>query len=552
MRIKKPSANPDAIDLEAFRKFFDDAPIGKVITAPNGILRRVNPAFAEMLGYEPEELKVSFGEITHPDDVAESKAMVAALVQGKADCDEFAIEKRYLTKSGETVWAYVVTHLQRDSQHRPQFFITHIIDISERKALAQELEQKLREIEVRNQIAQAFLNCTDEELYSTVLDGVLRALDSHHGVFGYVDEKRMLILPTMTRHIWPECPSSKEKTVFALDTLGEGLWHRALHDKQMQCVNQPAAGLPEDHIPIERSLTAPIVYRGEVVGLIQVANKGSDYVDFDRRLLQTLTDSIAPILSKHLQQKREHKRRLKAEKTLQREAENLARSNRELEQFAYVASHDLQEPLRMVASYTQLLARRYRGQLDERADKYIHYAVDGAKRMQGLIDDLLSFSRLGTRAKAPILTDAHKVLTEVLQNLQQRVEESQAEISIAPLPQVMVDPTQLGQVLQNLISNAIKFCGDAPPKISISARERDRFWEFCVADEGIGIEAEFFTRIFTIFQRLHERGAYEGNGIGLAIVKKIVERHGGQVALESTPGEGSQFTFTLPKSQDIP
>lgn len=238
--------------------------------------------------------------------------------------------------------------------------------------------------------------------------------------------------------------------------------------------------------------------------------------------------------------------RKRAEEALARYAQDLERSNAELEQFAYVASHDLQEPLRMVASYTELLAERYQDKLDEKAQKYIRYAVDGARRMQVLINDLLALSRVGTKGRPPEPTDCGEVLAGVLKSLEKTIEESGAEVVIGDLPTVMADPVQIGQVFQNLISNSIKFRSEAPPRIEVTARRKGAFWEICVADNGIGIDPEFHERIFTIFQRLHGREKYPGTGVGLAIVKKIVERHGGQVRVESAAGQGARFFFTLP------
>ena len=227
-------------------------------------------------------------------------------------------------------------------------------------------------------------------------------------------------------------------------------------------------------------------------------------------------------------------------------ASALERSNQELEQFAYVASHDLQEPLRMVASFTQLLAKRYAGKLDDKADQYIGFAVDGAKRMQGLIDDLLALSRVGTRAAPMAKMDCSAVVADVLQSLAPSIDESGAEVVVGPLPQVLGDRSQLGQVFQNLISNAIKFRSEAAPRIEIGAERQGDEWVFAVADNGIGIDPTFQERIFVIFQRLHGREAYTGSGIGLSIVKKIIERHGGRIRVESAAGCGAQFIFTLP------
>jgi PAS domain S-box-containing protein len=241
--------------------------------------------------------------------------------------------------------------------------------------------------------------------------------------------------------------------------------------------------------------------------------------------------------------------RKRAEEALKEHSAELARSNADLQQFAYVASHDLQEPLRMVASYTQLLAKRYRGKLGADADDFIGYAVDGARRMQTLINDLLAYSRVGTRGKELASTDCEGVLEEVLVNLQTAMEETSAAVTHDPLPMVWADASQLAQVFQNLIGNALKFHGPAPPQIHISAQSNDGDWRFAVWDNGIGIDPQYADRIFVIFQRLHAHAEYPGAGMGLAITKKIVERHGGRIWVESEPGKGSTFYFTISKTK---
>ena len=234
------------------------------------------------------------------------------------------------------------------------------------------------------------------------------------------------------------------------------------------------------------------------------------------------------------------------ERRVEKRTAELARSNEELKQFAYVASHDLQEPLRMVSSFVQILADRYRGRLDQDADEFIHFAVDGAQRMHELINGLLAYSRLekGTAPTAPV--DCEEALRRALDNLELRVQESGADISHGPLPTVLVDATSIIQLFQNLVGNAIKFRRDVPPRIRIEVEPRDRECVFSVRDNGIGIDPKQADRIFVIFQRLHSRREYPGTGIGLAICKKIVEQHRGRIWLESQPGRGSVFYFTLP------
>ena len=225
--------------------------------------------------------------------------------------------------------------------------------------------------------------------------------------------------------------------------------------------------------------------------------------------------------------------------------DELRRSNAELEQFAYIASHDLQEPLRMVASYTELLAQRYRGKLDDKADKYIFYAVDGAKRMQRLVADLLAYSRVGSQGRPLAPVDTQAVVTSVVEMMKPTIRKANAKIEISPLPAVLADEGQLRQLFQNLIGNALKFRAEADPVIGVRAARHNERWMFCVEDNGIGIDMQYAERIFQMFQRLHERGKYEGSGIGLSIVKRIVERHGGTIWLESKPGIGTSFFFSL-------
>ena len=226
--------------------------------------------------------------------------------------------------------------------------------------------------------------------------------------------------------------------------------------------------------------------------------------------------------------------------------EELRRSNAELERFALVASHDLQEPLRMVGSYVQLLGKRYQGKLDAEADQFIDYARDAALRMQNLIDDLLAFSRVGMRDGALVRTDAHAALDRALANLRLSIEEAGAAVTSDRLPTLLADPRQLEHVFMNLVGNAVKFRGARRPEIHVSAARQDDGWLFSVRDNGIGIDPQYFDRIFVMLQRLHARDEFPGTGIGLAITKRIVEAHGGRIWVDSQPGRGSTFYFTIP------
>lgn len=243
---------------------------------------------------------------------------------------------------------------------------------------------------------------------------------------------------------------------------------------------------------------------------------------------------------------RERRGLVEARQALERSVAELARSNAELQQFAFVASHDLQEPLRMVASYTQLLAKRYKGKLDADADEFIGYAVDGANRMRQLIQDLLAYSRVNAEEESFEPTSVEAIVDAALRNVQGAIEESQAMVTRDPLSTVRGNEKQLLQLFQNLLSNALKFRGEQSPCVHVSAKRHDHEWLFSVRDNGIGIDPQYADRIFIVFQRLHTIAEYPGTGIGLAICKKIVERHGGRMWVESQLGKGATFYFTIP------
>lgn len=292
---------------------------------------------------------------------------------------------------------------------------------------------------------------------------------------------------------------------------------------------------------VKAKLVIPILIKEDLWGLL-IAHQCSDsrhWTDFETELLQQLANQIGIALTQA---------QLLEQEVLQRQ--ELVRSNAELQQFAYIASHDLQEPLRMVTSYLQLLERRYKGKLDADADDFIHYAVDGAMRMRTLINDLLSYSRIGTRGQSFELTNCTEAVSCAIANLEVAIAERSAIITCQDLPTVQADPTQLTQLFQNLISNAIKFGHESAPQIGIHASRQEQAWLFSVQDNGIGIDPQYAERIFVIFQRLHNRIDYSGTGIGLAICKKIVERHGGRIWVQSEVGQGATFYFTLPDRGD--
>jgi chemotaxis family two-component system sensor kinase Cph1 len=298
-------------------------------------------------------------------------------------------------------------------------------------------------------------------------------------------------------------------------------------------------------------LITRLKHKGRAYGTITVALPENMAMDKEE---QNLFKELASDISYALYGIGVEEKRKKAEKTLRTLNERLEyrtseleRSNKELEQFAYIASHDLQEPLRMVASYTQLLEKRYKDQLDDDAREFIGFAVDGANHMQRLINALLAYSRIETRGKILEPMDSHSALGRALTNLSATIKENHAIITNDDLPTVMADKIQLVQLLQNLIGNAIKFQSEEQPRIHISVRDKGPEWLFSINDNGIGFDPEYKDRIFVIFQRLNPKNKYPGTGMGLAICKRIIERHNGQIWADSEPGKGSTFYFTIPK-----
>src|SRR5437899_2497054 len=304
----------------------------------------------------------------------------------------------------------------------------------------------------------------------------------------------------------------------------------------------------------QRAVAEPITH---LAGIAGVVSRDKDYSvratptgsgDELATLIETFNEMLAQIQERDGALKKAHGELEQQVQAVARRAEELTRSNTELEQFAYVASHDLQEPLRMVASYTQLLAKRYKGRLDSDADEFIAYAVDGAHRMQLLIGDLLAYCRVGTKGEEPRETSSEAALEQALLNLQGAIQESGGVVTHDPLPTVIADGAQLVQLFQNVVGNAIKYRSAELPRVHVSANKNGgNEWIFSMRDNGLGIDPKYFEKIFVMFQRLHGREEFSGTGIGLAVCKKIAARHGGRMWVESEPGKGSTFYFALPE-----
>jgi len=483
-----------------YRDLFEQAPVAYHEIDTDGVIRRVNRTECELLGFTHDEMQGQpIWKFLVSDDQAASQERIRLKVRMQGLIPPS--ERQFMRCDGTVLTLEVHENHIVDGEERVVGIRSTMLDISDRKR-AERAEEELRRSEKKyhrffaEDVAANYISTTDGRILACNLAFV--------HLFGFGSAEEVLSNTAFSLY-----HSSEDRQAF----LNKLMERRQLRDCEMS-------------------------FRRKDGATIYVIENATGTFDEAGRLTE---------IRGHLIDDTDRRQKVEA---LARRTEELARSNAELEQFAYVASHDLQEPLRMVSSYTQLLARRYRGRFDSDADEFIEFAVDGAKRMQRLINDLLAYSRVGTRAGGLQSGDAEAILEIALKNLTAAIDESGATIHSEPLPTVVADPLQLAQVFQNLIGNAIKYRGSVPPAIRVSCQEHPAEWQFLVQDNGIGIDPKHAGRIFQIFQRLHTKKEYPGTGIGLAICKKIVERHGGRIWVESQTGQGSTFLFTLPKNGD--
>ncbi len=485
---------------ETFRNYFDMSNIGMAITSPEKGWVRVNERICAMLGYSGAELaEMTWEQLTHPDDLAKDIHEFNKVLNDRQD--SYRIEKRFITKEGSPLFTILSVGCVRHADRTVKMVLAQLQDITEQKTAVEKLEKS-------------------ETLLKTILE----------------------LLPV---GVWV---ADKTGTLILGNRAGQEIWAGAKY------VDIDGYGEYRGWWADTGELIKP-----EEWSMARAVQKGEESSD-EEILIQCFDGSFKTILSSSLPIRtgsgeinggivviQDITGRKKDEVRLKSYAGELERSNAELQQFAYVASHDLQEPLRMVSSYTQLLAEKYGEMLDDRAKKYINYAVDGAVRMQRLINDLLTYSRITTRGGEPSAMDAHAALGEAIMNLSASIRERNAIVTSGELPEIHADSSQIIMLLQNLIGNAIKYNDSDIPAAHVSCVDKGDAWQFSVLDNGIGIDEQFREKIFIIFQRLHTREEYPGTGIGLAICKRIVERHGGRIWIESGKDRGTLFYFTLPK-----
>lgn len=510
----------------------------------------------EIFGFSANEFTPAyrtFFESLHPDD----RNLVRDAIRGALDGDgDSGVDFRIVRFNGETRTVHAEYEVVRDASGRPERMVGTVQDITERtkasdsaRFLAESGEILATSLDYRATLTRVAHLATPYVADWCAVDVVEEDGSLARLAVAHEDPEKVALAYELERRY----PTDPDAPVGVRNVLRTG--EPELAPEIPESLLDEAA-VDDEHRELLRELDirsymiAPLMVRDRKLGALTfvAGESGRSYSTEDLRLAEDLARRAAlAIDSAQLYEaaQREITERKRAESELEARAEDLRRSNAELEQFAYVASHDLQEPLRMVSSYTQLLARRYRDSLDEDAQEFIGYAVDGATRMQQLINDLLAYSRVGTRARELTPTDLSGIVEAALANLSVAIEESSAVVTSDELPTVAGDRTQLLQLFQNLIGNAIKFQDGGTPEIHVGAKREDRDWLISVRDNGIGLDPQYAERVFVIFQRLHGRGDYEGTGIGLAVCKKIVERHRGKMWVESTLGAGSTFYFTL-------
>lgn len=525
---------------QQLRQIFAQAPIGMALTAPDGTLLQVNQAFCQMLDYTETELKAfNYGEITHSEDWVYELPYIKQSCKG--EISGYQIEKRFLKKNGDLLFAHITCSVVCDQEGRLMYALAMIKDNTERKQAEQELQ---RQTQYRQLLAEMALRIRASLQIEVILQTAVTELQQ------LLQADRVLfyrLLPNCNGTVVAEAVVNGWQSLLGRELVNhcfEGEYLKQYQQEIHAWPNVEQAGFHSCHLEmlqefnIKANLIVPVFLKDKIWGMLFVHQCSSprQWNRFEIDLLQHLADqlSIALAQAQLLEQATCH-------------SQELARSNRELEQFAYVASHDLQEPLRTLASYAKLLSRRYGDQLDDKGNRFIQYISEEAVRMQVLINDLLRYSRVGRQAQTFAPCDCAAVFDIVVRGLEGAIANSGATITHGELPIIMADETQMVQLFQNLISNAIKYRSEHPPVIHLAAESQEQQWLFWVRDNGIGIDSKYAERIFVIFQRLHTQEEYSGTGIGLAIAAKIVERHRGRIWVESEVGKGSTFYFTIPK-----
>lgn len=564
---------------ERFRSAFEYAAIGKALVSLEGEFIKVNPALCEILGYEQTELlQKSFQELTYPEDLDTDLKFVQQMLAN--EIRTYQMEKRYIDSSGHLVWVRLSVSLVRDDAQKPLYFISQIENISERKQaedalqqLNKELEERVArrtnellatnrslksEIEQRRQVElklqqsqvrlQAILNNAPSVIYLKEPEGQLLLVNQEfETILGLTSAEA---IGKSDRDLFPE----EIADTFAAND-------RRVVDTCQSLQTEEVVLQADGKLHTYLSIKFPLFdARGRVAQIGGIATDITARKQAEH-LLQKVNDELeqrvrkrtAELKSVNASLQAEIIERRESERKLSQTASKLETSNQALQDFAYVASHDLQEPLRKIQAFGGRLQVKYAEQLGSQGQDYLRRMRNAAERMQILIRELLTYSRITTKIQPFVATDLNTIVREVLSDLETRIEQTQGRVVVGQLPTIEADPLQMRQLFQNLVGNALKFHQpELPPLIEISqvlGTDSNSAIELQIRDNGIGFDEKYLDRIFTPFQRLHGRSEYEGTGMGLAICRKIIERHGGRLKAKSLPRDGSTFTIVLPCSQ---
>lgn len=528
----------EMLTSEKYRSIFDYACDAILIYDMNtGAILDANDKASKLYGYTLSETRTAdFGKLSAGWYPYNSEGAMERIRQARNDGQQL-FEWLARDSFGRLFWIEV--NFNRAEIDGKDVILAFVRDIAERKKTEQRLALQYTVTRALSEAASL------TEATPLVLQSICEHVGWDHGEVWFVDTEKSVLRRSGEWNCSSEfCTISRNMTFARGVGLPGRIWAEERPIWITDVANEP------DFIRITAASEAgihaafgfPIRSEGSIIGCMIFFSRT---VQAPKHDLLDMFQSIGSQIGDFIKRKQ-------AEEELRNYAAELERSNKELQQFAYIASHDLQEPLRTVSGFVELLRKKYQGQLDEKADKYISFAVEGAHRMSTLISDLLAYSRVGTQAVGFGPVDMNAVIKQAIDNLKVAIQESQAVITSDDLPEVTGDRTRLVQLLQNLIGNAVKFRKtDAQLQIRISAGAAENEWTFGIHDNGIGIKAEYFDRIFVIFQRLHPREAYAGTGVGLAICKKVIELHKGRIWVESKPGEGSSFYFSLPFPRPI-